>query len=150
MTRQTQCELCGNPGGEVICRHARYRVVLVDDANYPGFCRVVWNEHAAEMTDLAPADRALLMEAVWQVEQAVRDVMRPDKINIASFGNMVPHVHWHVIPRYRDDAHFPNPVWGEVRRAADPSGLASRQALLPELRRRSLTSVGNPGAGLLG
>ena len=38
-------------------------------------------------------------------------------INLASFGNRTPHVHWHVIPRYHDDAHFPDPVWGIARRA---------------------------------
>jgi diadenosine tetraphosphate (Ap4A) HIT family hydrolase len=131
---QSACELCLQPGGEVLRRDEKYRVVLVDDARYPGFCRVIWNSHVKEMSDLPAPDRALLMEAVWQVEQAVREVMRPDKINIASFGNMVPHLHWHVIPRYEDDAHFPNPVWGEITRAPDPASLARRIALLPRLR----------------
>jgi diadenosine tetraphosphate (Ap4A) HIT family hydrolase len=131
---QSTCELCLQSGGELLRRGEKYRVVLVDDAGYPGFCRVIWNDHAKEMTDLPAPDRALLMDAVWRVEQAVREVMRPEKINIASFGNVVPHLHWHVIPRYGDDAHFPNPVWGEARRAPDPASLARRAALLPRLR----------------
>ncbi|WP_019142024.1 HIT family protein [Noviherbaspirillum massiliense] len=134
MNTQAHCELCDQPGGDIVYRHEKYRVVLVDDAAYPGFCRVIWNAHAAEMTDLAPADRTLMMEAVWQVEQAVRNVMRPDKVNIASLGNMVPHLHWHVIPRYADDAHFPSPIWAEAKRSTESSVLARRKALLPELR----------------
>lgn len=142
MAKQEQCELCSNPGGELICRHDKYRVVLVDDVNYPGFCRVIWNEHVAEMTDLSSADRSLLMDAVWQVEQIVRHVMQPHKMNIASLGNVVPHVHWHVIPRYQNDAHFPNPIWGEVKRTAEPTDLARRKALLPSLRQMLLDRVG--------
>jgi diadenosine tetraphosphate (Ap4A) HIT family hydrolase len=55
--------------------------------------------------------------------------MQPDKINLASLGNVVPHLHWHVIPRFVDDPHFPNPVWGvkvrETPRVA-PLDLAKR------------------------
>lgn len=70
------------------------------------------------MTDLSPADRAHIMNLVWVVEQTQRDILAPDKINLASFGNMVPHVHWHVIPRWRDDRHFPDPFWAAPRIAA--------------------------------
>ena len=59
------------------------------------------------MTDLAAADREHCLRVVFAVEQALRDTLRPDKINVASLGNQVPHVHWHVIPRFADDAHFP-------------------------------------------
>jgi diadenosine tetraphosphate (Ap4A) HIT family hydrolase len=131
---QAVCELCSQPRSEVLLRTDKYRIVLVNDANYPGFCRVIWNAHVKEMTDLPLSDRALLMDAVWRIEQAVREVMGPDKINIASFGNMVPHLHWHVIPRYQDDAHFPDPVWAEAKRAPSPDVLAQRVTLLPTLR----------------
>lgn len=128
------CELCIHPGGDVVYRDDNYRIVLVDDEHYPGFCRVIWNAHVREMTDLSTAERAILIAAVWQVEEAVREVMRPDKINVASLGNVTPHVHWHVIPRYEDDAHFPNPIWGEVRRTPASADLAKRRALVPKLR----------------
>jgi len=131
---QPACELCSQPAGEVLYRNDRLRVVLIDDAQYPGFCRVIWNSHVREMTDLVPEDRVLFMQAVWQAEAAVREVMQPDKMNLASLGNMVPHLHWHVIPRYSDDAHFPGPVWAPVQRAVAESVLAARTALLPALR----------------
>jgi diadenosine tetraphosphate (Ap4A) HIT family hydrolase len=128
------CELCRGDGGEVLFRTGDYRVVLVDDAAYPGFCRVIWHEHVREMTAL-PADRRnALMDAVWCVEAALREVMRPEKINLASFGNMTPHMHWHVIPRFADDVHFPNPIWGEAQRPVPVAATAARLRLLPQLR----------------
>lgn len=110
------CELCMNPGGAILWQSGACRVVKVDDPYYPGFCRVIWNDHVREMTDLEASQQALLMRVVFAVESVVRQLFNPDKINLASFGNMVPHVHWHVIPRWQDDRHFPEPVWGSVRR----------------------------------
>ena len=92
------------------------RVVSAGDPDYPGFLRVVWHEHVREMTDLPPADREHCLRVVFAVEQALRDTLRPDKINVASLGNQVPHLHWHVIPRFADDAHFPEPVWAVRQR----------------------------------
>jgi diadenosine tetraphosphate (Ap4A) HIT family hydrolase len=116
------CELCVNPGGAILWQSASCRVVRVDDAHYPGFCRVIWNAHVREMTDLDVGAQAMLMRVVLAVESVVRRLFNPDKINLASFGNMVPHVHWHIIPRWQDDRHFPEPIWGSVRR----EGLAPR------------------------
>ncbi len=113
---------------------AQFRVVLVDDHNYPGFCRVIWNAHVKEVTDLPELDRMLLMDVLWQVELVVREVMQPEKINLASFGNMVPHLHWHIIPRYVDDAHFPQPVWGQAQRSPEPASLQVRRERLDGLR----------------
>ncbi|MET3434878.1 diadenosine tetraphosphate (Ap4A) HIT family hydrolase [Herbaspirillum seropedicae] len=139
------CELCAGDGGEVLWQHPVFRVVLVDEADYPGFCRVICHEHVKEMTDLAPAQRTLMANAVWAVEAALREVMQPEKVNLATLGNMTPHVHWHVIPRFTDDRHFPSPVWAEPRRPADAASIAARRALLPQLReavRRQLDAAG--------
>jgi diadenosine tetraphosphate (Ap4A) HIT family hydrolase len=137
------CDLCtllaAPPEGVVIWADDALTVVAVDEPGYPGFTRVVWNAHVKEMTDLAPHERDRVMRAVWAVEQAQRDVLAPHKVNVASFGNMTPHVHWHVIPRYQDDAHFPNPTWGARQRSidtnSDAAAVAVRTALLPELHR---------------
>jgi len=127
------CELCDQAGGELVWNSARCRVIRVADADYPGFCRVVWNSHVAEMTDLAPEDRLYLLNVVLTVERAVRDILSPDKINLASLGNVVPHLHWHVIPRFRDDRHFPNPIWGEPLRSSSPGRDTTRlDSLLAE------------------
>lgn len=110
------CELCTDVGGELLWQDEVCRVVRVNDPDYPGFCRVIWKQHVPEMTDLAVNQRQHLMTVTFAVEQALRQVLSPHKINLASLGNVTPHLHWHVIPRYTDDRHFPNPVWGQVQR----------------------------------
>ncbi|HUP29988.1 MAG TPA: HIT family protein [Usitatibacter sp.] len=124
----TACEFCESPGGAVLWQNGLCRVVRVDEPDYPGFCRVILGRHAREMTDLAPAERDALMAVVWKVEQVVRETMRPDKMNLASLGNMVPHVHWHVIPRFGDDRHFPGPIWAQPKRDAAPSAEREERA----------------------
>ncbi len=128
------CPLCGEDRGLVVFRNALLRVVLIDEADYPGFARVIVNAHVREMTDLAAADRVRLLSAVFAVEAAQREVLAPDKINLASLGNQVPHLHWHVIPRYADDAHFPQPIWGQRQRDPDPHRLTSRRERLALLQ----------------
>jgi diadenosine tetraphosphate (Ap4A) HIT family hydrolase len=64
----------------------------------------------------------------------VRNIFEPQKVNVASLGNVVPHLHWHVIPRFVDDAHFPAPVWATPARTTDAATLEARRALLPRLQ----------------
>ena len=111
-----RCELCASAGGTTLWESPTCRVVRVDDPHYPGFCRVIWTTHVREMTDLEPDERQGLMNVVFAVEKVVRALFAPDKINLASFGNMTPHLHWHVIPRWQDDRHFPEPIWGKTHR----------------------------------
>lgn len=112
------CPLCDGDGGPVLWRDGFCRIVRASSDDYPAFLRVILDRHVSEMTDLDEAARARLMRAVWAAERVVRDAWRPDKVNLASFGNLVPHLHWHVIARWADDAHFPDPSWGPPRRAA--------------------------------
>lgn len=114
------CELCSKDGGVLVARHPAFRVIRAADANFPAFYRVVWNAHVAEWTDLAPPDRSLCMQAVAKVESVLREALRPTKINLASLGNVVPHLHWHVIARFDWDSHFPQPVWGSAQRSVEP------------------------------
>jgi diadenosine tetraphosphate (Ap4A) HIT family hydrolase len=115
-SRIVGCELCMQDGGSLIVRTEKLRVIRVVDADYPGFYRVIWNYHTAELSDLPNADRHHLMDAVNTVETLVRQHLQPQKINLASLGNVVPHVHWHVIARFADDRHFPQPIWGTPQR----------------------------------
>ncbi|MFC5549848.1 HIT family protein [Massilia aerilata] len=129
------CELCELAASAKVAANDKFSVILANEANYPGFARVIWNEHVREVSDLADEDRLLLNEAVWKLEQAVREVMQPLKVNVASLGNVVPHLHWHVIPRYADDAHFPAPVWAQAVRETPAEVLEARRGLVPELKR---------------
>ena len=128
------CALCVEDGGEILFSTSQWRIVLVDNAQHPGFCRVIWNDHVSEMTDLVPEDRSELMRTVCQVEAIMRNTLQADKINLASLGNVVPHLHWHVIARYADDAQFPSPIWAEAMRVTAPEVLEARKAQLPRLR----------------
>ena len=120
-TVMQECPLCSAPGGEIVWEDAQCRVVRVggtEGAAFPGFCRVIWRAHVAEMTDLDVAGRRHVMNVVFAVETAVRQWAKPDKINLAAFGNMVPHLHWHVIPRWENDSHFPGAIWAAAERSA--------------------------------
>jgi len=112
----TTCPLCSPKDEQVLWKNEALRIILVNDPDYPAFCRVILNRHVQEMTDLPAEERARLMQAVYAVEAALREHLQPDKINLASLGNQVPHLHWHVIPRFADDGHFPDPVWAPARR----------------------------------
>ena len=134
------CPLCRADRDTVLWSDARCRVVHTGDADYPGLCRVIWNAHVREMSDLRDAERRHLMAVVFALEQTLREVQHPDKINLASLGNQVPHLHWHVIPRFADDAHFPDPIWAARRRdgarhALDGDAVAA--ALAQHLGRRA-------------
>lgn len=117
MTTAAVCPLCQQQGEIVLWRDDALRVIRVEDERYPATCRVILNRHVKEMTDLPPDERAGFMRAVYAVETALRELLQPDKVNLASLGNQVPHLHWHVIPRFADDAHFPDPVWAPAKRA---------------------------------
>jgi diadenosine tetraphosphate (Ap4A) HIT family hydrolase len=127
----TNCTLCKDElkpeEGQLIWRGDDCRVILVNDPDLPGFCRVVWNHHVAEMTDLSYGEREHLMTLVFAVEEAVRHVMHPDKVNLAALGNMVPHIHWHVIPRYQDDAFYPGSAWSKKIQVTPTSVFTVRQ-----------------------
>lgn len=127
------CVLCDTEGGVPIHRAAAWRVIRADDAAHPAFYRVVWNTHVAEFSDLSAADRAECMAVVALVEQVLREQLQPTKVNLAALGNQVPHLHWHVIARFADDSHFPDPVWAPARRAADEAQLAALRLRLPAL-----------------
>jgi diadenosine tetraphosphate (Ap4A) HIT family hydrolase len=133
MAESRACELCRSPDGEVLYRDALLRVVQIDEPDLPGFVRVIVNTHVAELTDLAAADRARVMDAVYAVEAAQRAVLAPTKINVASLGNVVPHLHWHVIPRFADDAFFPGAIWAARQRDTPAAVFAARRARLPAL-----------------
>lgn len=110
------CVLCHPQKENVVWKNKELRVIQVDDPLFPGYFRVIWNKHIVEMSDLTDDERQLLEKVLLTVEKVVREQMQPDKINWAQFGNMVPHLHWHIIARYRDDSHFPESIWGLKQR----------------------------------
>jgi diadenosine tetraphosphate (Ap4A) HIT family hydrolase len=126
---EAACELCSTGGGDVLYRDAELRIVAVtgaDGESYRGFCRVIWNAHVKEMTDLSPAERSLFMKTIFKLESVLRAQLKPEKMNIASLGNMTPHLHWHVIPRFVGDATFPKPIWATSAATTDDTQAAAQ------------------------
>ncbi|SFM07233.1 HIT family protein [Variovorax sp. OV329] len=114
----------------------KFRVICAAEAGFPAFYRLVWREHVREFSDLDKEDRMLCMEAVTAVEQGMRELLAPSKINLATLGNVVPHLHWHVIARYDWDSHFPGPVWAGAQRERAQAREAEVAAKLPALETR--------------
>jgi len=124
------CPLCQPSPYPILWQDAFCRVILLNDADYPAYCRVELLSHIKEMTDLVPVERARMMKTVFAVELALREMFNPDKINLASLGNKTPHLHWHVIPRFENDKHFPNSNWGEAMREISAKSLDDKMIQL--------------------
>jgi diadenosine tetraphosphate (Ap4A) HIT family hydrolase len=114
------CAICTEQVGVLAWNDAHWRVVRVEDVDFPAYYRVIANRHTAEFTDLSAMQRQRCMSLVCSVERVLRDVLAPTKVNLAALGNMVPHLHWHVIARFDWDSHFPQSIWGLRQREPVP------------------------------
>lgn len=129
------CPLCETDGGLLVFRNQHLRVIQASEASFPAFYRVVWNRHVAEFSDLSAAERETCMNAVVAVEQILRSELKPTKVNLAALGNVVPHLHWHVIARFEGDSHFPSPVWSAPQRQPDAAMLAALASRCVDINR---------------
>ena len=132
------CPLCIRTARSELWSNTLLRVIDADEPEFPGLTRVIWHDHVREMTDLTESQRHYVMSTVWVVESVMRQHLAPIKVNLAQFGNMVPHLHWHVIPRWASDPRFPDAIWAPRR---DPT---PRQADA-WAQQRSLTELALPG-----
>ncbi len=127
------CELCQAGAGEMIWRDADWRLVRVDDVAFPGFYRLISNHHVAEFSQLSPDARQRCVALLAWVETLVIRHLRPTKMNLASLGNVVPHLHWHVVARFDWDSHYPSPIWAAAQRPPPPEALLRIRSHLPAL-----------------
>ena len=139
--RVAGCPLCEGAGGRLVHEAAKFRVICASEAGFPAFYRLIWREHVREFSDLSKEDRLLCIEAVTVIEKAMRDLLAPAKINLATLGNVVPHLHWHVIARYDWDSHFPGPVWATAQRERATGREAEVAAKLPALEARIIEGL---------
>ena len=133
MSHSATCPLCTTDGGHLVVRLPDCRVIRAAEDGFPAFYRVVWAHHVAEWSDLTEAERTRLMHVITVVEQVLREVLKPTKINLATLGNVVPHLHWHVVARFAWDTHFPAPVWATAQRPSEVAQLAAVTQLLPQV-----------------
>ena len=108
------CPLCKRENEDIIFENGLFRVILVDEI--PGYIRVITQKHIKEFSELNDNEAVEIMLAVKKIEKAMIKFLNPDKINIASLGNMVPHLHIHIIPRYINDPWWPGATFCEKKR----------------------------------
>ena len=124
------CVLCHEHAGVPVWQDAHWRVIRAEDADFPAYYRVIARHHVAEFSALLAPERRRCMELVCAVERVLVERLGPTRINLAALGNMVPHLHWHVIARFDWDSHFPQAVWGARQREV-PGGALARLGIEP-------------------
>lgn len=103
-----ECPMCPDThSGDVVAELPSGYVHLQPHVNYRGYCVLVCRRHVVELFELTQAERQQWVEDIAQIGRAITAVCRPAKLNVAMLGNMVPHLHCHIIPRYPED-----PEWG--------------------------------------
>ncbi|SDB52118.1 HIT domain-containing protein [Bauldia litoralis] len=112
-------------------------LLLARDARFPWLILVPRRPDMAEIIDLAPEDRAALLDEIVLVSEALRTVTGCDKLNVAALGNMVRQLHVHVIARFTTDPAWPGPIWGRGEAVAYEPGVRDKLAgrirdLLPD------------------
>jgi len=127
------CVLCREHTGVPVWSDAAWRVIRAEEADFPAFYRVISRHHVAEFSALLAPERQRCMNLVCTIERVLLEQLQPTKINLAALGNMVPHLHWHVIARFDWDSHFPQPVWGLRQREVAGGAAARLGVTLPAL-----------------
>lgn len=95
--------------GIYVCDLASSVLVLFKEQSHPGRCIVAYKEHASEMVDLTDEERSAFFADVNRVAKAIHAAFHPDKINYGAYGDTGRHMHFHLVPKYKD-----GPEWGGV------------------------------------
>ena len=112
----TNCPICTKWADDPEQRVVELQHTLVSlnrDQFFPGYCFVYAKQHVTELFHLEDAVRDAVMAEVSAVAKALYIALRPDKINYELLGNMAPHMHWHIVPRFSSDPLWPRPHWSE-------------------------------------
>lgn len=110
---------------------------------YQGYCLLISRRHATELNDLPGDERRAFLDEMCLLALAIQTCYRPHKLNYELLGNQVPHLHWHLFPRYPDDADRLSPVWLAIERTHQDescrqrmeTGREEREATVAKLRR---------------
>ena len=110
------CPMCTKWNKEPELRIAEFDfcyALLNRDQFFPGYTFVISKQHVTELFHLDRETRGAVIEEVNGVASALYMLFQPDKINYELLGNMVPHMHWHLVPRFATDRLWPRPIWSE-------------------------------------
>ena len=91
--------------------------IEIEESEIPWF-KIFTAHPYKEMSEVPIPIKFQIYDLLQIIEVAMLDYYKPAKINIASFGNYMPHVHWHIMARFEEDSYFPEPMWGTKQREA--------------------------------
>ena len=112
--KKLKCPLCNPQNENIIFQNSFFRVIIVDEI--PGYIRIITQKHIKEFSELNDEEAIKLTLLTKNIEKIMLNTLNPDKINIASLGNMVPHLHIHIIPRFINDPWWPGATFCEKKR----------------------------------
>jgi len=98
--------------------HEDKDIYIVKEQSQIPWLKIFTKEPYRELGDLPKELRVKLWDVYDIVEREMQSYYKPTKINMASFANMLPRVHIHIMARFENDSHYPNPMWGEKLREA--------------------------------
>jgi diadenosine tetraphosphate (Ap4A) HIT family hydrolase len=110
------CPMCSRWEDDAELRIVEFEysyLILNRDQYFPGYCLLFAKQHLTELFDLDLKTRQGMMEEVTRTAAALAGLFKPDKINYELLGNMVPHIHWHLVPRFSSEPLWPRPIWSE-------------------------------------
>jgi diadenosine tetraphosphate (Ap4A) HIT family hydrolase len=110
---------------------------LSKNQTYRGHCQLIFDSrHVSRPDQLSPDEWGMFCADLHRAESVIMQTVHADHVNVESLGNVVPHLHWHIIPRYRNDPRWGAPVWTTALSDMPETTLASkeRQTLLQAIR----------------
>jgi diadenosine tetraphosphate (Ap4A) HIT family hydrolase len=116
VTMKNECPMCSRWLDDADLQIAEFEnsfAILNRDQFFKGYCLLFAKKHVTELFHLDQSERSGLMEELNLLALALDAVFSPTKINYELLGNMVPHMHWHIIPRFEHDPLWPRPIWSE-------------------------------------
>ncbi|MCP5362423.1 MAG: HIT family protein [Rickettsiaceae bacterium] len=106
------------------------QIRLMDNSNYPWLILVPMKNNIIEITDFEQTDYDLFNSEIRKVAKILQNEFKPDKLNIATIGNVVPQMHVHIIARFKNDKLFPKTVWGSQFLPYDEESLKAIKDIL--------------------
>ncbi len=136
------CPLCAprpvsNEHWEFVATLSVSSLYLAGNQTYRGHCQLVFDpRHVATLDELSADEWRAMSADLYRAQSAVTRAVRPDHMNIESLGNVVAHLHWHIVPRYRHDPRWGQPIWATPLESMIDTRLpaAARDALIRDLR----------------
>lgn len=128
--KETSCAMCSRWDDEIDLRIMEFEysyLILNRDQFFPGYCLLFAKQHVTELFHLEPPIRKGMLEEVSSVAAVLARLFKADKINYELLGNMVPHIHWHLVPRHVTDPLWPRPIWAEPHQELHLSGEEYRE-----------------------